>query len=217
VRPDPRRDRRGGRRAEFCPLYGTRLYAPGLAITARVVKNSGRRATSSPRRNLAAVCALSGAPVPAGSGRARGGAILEFGAGSGVLAVELLLELERLDSLPSEYFILELSAELRARQQGLLSQRAAHLLDRIRWLESLPAGVCAASCWQRSLDAMLCSCSCVAGAINERCVACEERDLSGAMSRGCATAQAVAALQAALPESLPDGYCSEINRRCRAG
>ncbi len=50
-----------------------------------------------------------------------GGAILEFGAGSGVLAVELLLELERLDSLPSAYFILELSAELRARQQCLLS------------------------------------------------------------------------------------------------
>ncbi|MCG8426078.1 MAG: SAM-dependent methyltransferase, partial [Chromatiales bacterium] len=42
--------------------------------------------------------------------------ILEFGAGSGALAVALLRELMRLDDLPERYLILELSAELRHRQ-----------------------------------------------------------------------------------------------------
>ena len=143
-----------------------------------------------------------------------GGAILEFGAGSGVLAVELLLELERLDSLPSAYFILELSAELRARQQCLLSQRAAHLLDRIRWLESLPAGgLRGVVLANEVLDAMPVQLFVrSAGALKERCVTCEEQGFIWRdVPAGALLTQAVAALQAALPASLPDGYCSEIN------
>lgn len=143
-----------------------------------------------------------------------GGAILEFGAGSGVLAVELLLELERLDCLPSAYFILELSAELRARQQCLLSQRAAHLLDRIHWLESLPAlGLRGVVLANEVLDAMPVQLFVRSGgAINERCVTSEEQGFVWRdVPAGAPLAQAVATLQTALPEPLPDGYCSEIN------
>lgn len=67
-----------------------------------------------------------------------GGDILEFGAGSGAMAADLLLALEALDCLPKYYFILEVSADLKQRQKMLLTQRAAHLLDRIVWLETLP-------------------------------------------------------------------------------
>ncbi|MDH5553133.1 MAG: SAM-dependent methyltransferase, partial [Nitrosomonas sp.] len=38
--------------------------------------------------------------------------ILEFGAGSGKLALDILLELEKQKCLPNQYFILELSADL---------------------------------------------------------------------------------------------------------
>ena len=38
--------------------------------------------------------------------------LLELGAGSGVMAADLLAALERLDALPDHYYILELSAEL---------------------------------------------------------------------------------------------------------
>src|SRR5689334_22778262 len=44
------------------------------------------------------------------------GDILELGAGSGIFAKDILLELEKLNSLPEHYFILEISAELRERQ-----------------------------------------------------------------------------------------------------
>jgi SAM-dependent MidA family methyltransferase len=68
-----------------------------------------------------------------------GGTILEVGAGSGILAADLLLELERLDCLPARYLILDLSPELRQRQRQTLSRRAPHLLDRVEWLTAFPA------------------------------------------------------------------------------
>jgi SAM-dependent MidA family methyltransferase len=64
--------------------------------------------------------------------------ILELGAGSGKLAADMLAELERLDSLPASYAILEVSADLRARQRILLRERLPYLLDRVHWLDELP-------------------------------------------------------------------------------
>ncbi len=66
------------------------------------------------------------------------GDILEFGAGSGAMAADVLLELERLGCLPGQYFILELSPELKQRQQQTLAQRAPHLLEIVSWLDGLP-------------------------------------------------------------------------------
>jgi SAM-dependent MidA family methyltransferase len=63
---------------------------------------------------------------------------LEFGAGTGKLALDLLLELEKLGRLPRHYFILEVSAELQQRQQILLERRAPHLAARAVWLTQLP-------------------------------------------------------------------------------
>ncbi len=65
--------------------------------------------------------------------------ILEAGAGSGALATDLLLELERLGRLPARYLILELSGELRARQQAMLRTRAPALASRVQWIDQLPA------------------------------------------------------------------------------
>jgi len=64
--------------------------------------------------------------------------ILEFGAGSGVMAADILLELERCGELPQSYKIIELSAALRSRQQQTLKERAPHLLQRVEWLNELP-------------------------------------------------------------------------------
>lgn len=67
-----------------------------------------------------------------------GGDILEVGAGSGVLAADLLLALEATDALPDHYFILELSADLCERQAEMLLQKAPRLVDRVHWLDALP-------------------------------------------------------------------------------
>ena len=64
--------------------------------------------------------------------------VIEVGAGSGRLAADLLLELERCGSLPDSYRILDLSGELRERQRTTLAERAPHLLSRVGWLDRLP-------------------------------------------------------------------------------
>ena len=67
-----------------------------------------------------------------------GGDILEFGAGSGQLAIDLLGELQRTACLPGRYLILERSAELRQRQQLALARELPQLMDRVSWIDSLP-------------------------------------------------------------------------------
>jgi SAM-dependent MidA family methyltransferase len=66
------------------------------------------------------------------------GSILEIGAGSGRLATDILLRLEELGQLPENYWILEVSADLRERQRKLLHERLPHLLPRIAWLDRPP-------------------------------------------------------------------------------
>lgn len=64
--------------------------------------------------------------------------LLEVGAGTGALAADLLRALEALDCLPETYAILELSGELRARQEENLAREVPHLAARVRWLDGLP-------------------------------------------------------------------------------
>jgi len=47
-----------------------------------------------------------------------GDAIMELGAGTGVMAADMLAYLATLDALPSNYYILESSADLRQRHTG---------------------------------------------------------------------------------------------------
>jgi SAM-dependent MidA family methyltransferase len=68
----------------------------------------------------------------------REGSILEVGAGSGRLAVDILSRLESLAQLPARYLILEVSADLKERQRTLLHAALPHLRDRVIWLDALP-------------------------------------------------------------------------------
>lgn len=68
----------------------------------------------------------------------KGGDILEFGAGSGILAAEILLSLKGLNQLPHRYCILELSPELKERQLNTIKSRAPDLLSLVQWLDKLP-------------------------------------------------------------------------------
>lgn len=70
--------------------------------------------------------------------RLDGGAILELGAGTGIMAADILLELRALNALPERYAILELGGELRERQRQTLTERTPDLLERVVWLDALP-------------------------------------------------------------------------------
>ncbi|MCF6767878.1 SAM-dependent methyltransferase [Thiotrichales bacterium 19S11-10] len=64
--------------------------------------------------------------------------ILEFGAGNGSFASQLLLMLEEKKKLPQRYFILEVSPYLKERQRKTFKEQIPHLLDHIDWLDRLP-------------------------------------------------------------------------------
>jgi SAM-dependent MidA family methyltransferase len=66
------------------------------------------------------------------------GVVMELGAGSGVLAVDLLAELKELGALPARYYILERSAAMRALQERRLNTQLPECMQRLEWLDSLP-------------------------------------------------------------------------------
>ncbi len=80
--------------------------------------------------------------------------LLEIGAGSGALAASLLEELQALGTPPDQYFILELSADLRQRERDTLAARVPHLLDRVIWLSELPHTFSGVVIGNEVLDAM---------------------------------------------------------------
>lgn len=76
--------------------------------------------------------------------------VMEFGAGSGALAAQVIAELDALGAGLARYRIVELSAELRERQR----ERLAHWRDRVEWLDELPDAIEAIVVGNEVLDAM---------------------------------------------------------------
>jgi SAM-dependent MidA family methyltransferase len=71
--------------------------------------------------------------------QATAGNVLELGAGTGKLAAGLLQRLAELEQLPQQYCILEVSANLRQRQQDYLQKLLPEdLFLRVQWLDRLP-------------------------------------------------------------------------------
>lgn len=80
--------------------------------------------------------------------------ILELGAGTGKLCVDVLSALENQNALPKHYYILELSAELRSKQQALIASVLPHLQDRVQWLTAWPKDFVGVVLANEVLDAM---------------------------------------------------------------
>lgn len=80
--------------------------------------------------------------------------LIEVGAGTGLLAADLLAALEATGQLPETYSILELSGELRARQFDTLAEKVPHLASRVRWLDAMPERFAGAVVANEVLDVM---------------------------------------------------------------
>lgn len=140
--------------------------------------------------------------------------MLEFGAGSGVMAADILLELERLRALPGHYFIVELSSELRERQKQTIIDRAPHLAEKVQWLDALPEqpvqGVVVAN---EVLDAMPVECFRIAdGAVEQlRVVARHGHLKAGYAQADEAMVEQVRTIEQRRGKAFDNGYCSEFN------
>jgi SAM-dependent MidA family methyltransferase len=187
------------------------LYAPGLgyySAGAAKIGASGDFTTAPEISDLFSACvAQQCAQILADSG----GAILELGAGTGRMAAGVLQSLAAQGVLPERYSILEVSADLRERQQRRIAALPADLASRVVWLDSLPAepmrGVMLAN---EVLDALPFQ----RFALHEEDMleigvgVSDEGQLVEALRSADQTLRE--ALIATLPELLPDGYRSEI-------
>lgn len=196
------------------------LYAPGLGYYAAGNTKFGAELPTGDFTTAPEMTPLFGqtlarqiAQVLTASGSVQ---VLEFGAGSGALAAALIPALRLLGIEPT-YQILEVSADLRARQQ----QRLAEFGACVSWLDALPVAFSGCVVANEVLDAMpitLFSWSADGQAmeIGVRLVQDETADAEPVFSYAQRSASAV--LQNAIAQRMPPlpGYQSEINLQAEA-
>lgn len=133
--------------------------------------------------------------------------ILEFGAGSGRLAFDLLTELEAQGVAVERYSIMEVSGELRARQEERLRD-----FPQVEWLEALPDAFSGVVLANEVLDAMPVQLVVkTETGWRERGVVIDGGRLAFA-ERAC-DAALLARIAAQIPDAdaLPAGYVSEVH------
>ena len=147
----------------------------------------------------------------------RGGSILEIGAGTGRLAVDVLRRMETLGALPAEYCILEISADLRDRQQRLIAAELPHLHARVRWLDAPPAsGFRGAILANEVLDALpVARFSWWPDRVEEWGVGVDEGQFIWTSRPADARLQSAVGDIAAMNHDWQGGYCSELCLRMR--
>src|SRR5512135_1776469 len=131
------------------------LYEPGLGYYSAGARKVGRHGDFVTAPEVAPVfsrcLAVQCADVLREFG---GGDVLELGAGSGVMAADMLAEFAALSALPRRYLILDVSADLRERQRATIAAAVPHLLDRVVWLDRLPGALEGVVVANEVLDAM---------------------------------------------------------------
>ena len=128
----------------FAQLMDAALYAPGLGYYSGGAKKFGFEGDFVTASEISPLFSQTIARqvkqvLSALKAKSKQTDILELGAGTGRFARELLLEMAKLEQLPTRYMILEVSAHLREVQQSTLKAALPkELLSRVVWLDALP-------------------------------------------------------------------------------
>ena len=131
------------------------LYAPGLGYyTAGARKfGAGGDFTTAPEMTPLFARALA-TPIATILAASSARDVVEFGAGTGTLAAELLTTLAALDALPARYRILDVSPDLVDRQRATIARLAPAQLARVEWIDALPDAIDGAVVMNEVLDAI---------------------------------------------------------------
>lgn len=125
---------------DFATFMHMALYTPGLGYYSGGAKKFGFGGDFVTAPEISPLFAQALAKQVAQVLQLTQGNVLELGAGTGKLAADLLLTLAELDTLPTHYYILEVSDYLRQVQREQLKQKLPTVLfEKLVWLDALPA------------------------------------------------------------------------------
>jgi len=144
----------GGGDLPFATFMHEALYAPGLGYYVAGTRKFGVEGDFVTAPEISPLFGFVIARQISGVLRETGGDLLEFGAGTGSLAVALLGKLATLDAAPSRYRILEVSPELKLRQQRRIAADIPALADRVEWVDDMPSSFSGVIVANEVLDAM---------------------------------------------------------------
>ena len=196
--------------AEFMQLA---LYTPGLGYYSGGNQKFGQAGDFVTAPEISPIFAQTIAKQAAQILSMSDGSILELGAGTGKLAADLLRELDQLNCLPEQYFILEVSAHLRqVQQENCHAKLPENLFTRLVWLDTLPKKFSGLIFGNEVLDAI------PAHIVHKTVDGWYERGVSfdadfiwrdNLINDVAPLTQA--SLTEHLPEDLPIGYITEVN------
>lgn len=139
----------------FSDYMNIALYSPGLGYYSGGAKKFGIGGDFVTAPEISPLFAQSLANQVAEVLVQTKGDLLELGAGSGRLAIDLLIALQDLEQLPSRYFILEVSAYLRqVQRENIQKHLPSELAARVEWLDALPESFVGVIVGNEVLDAV---------------------------------------------------------------
>jgi SAM-dependent MidA family methyltransferase len=133
----------------FARFMELALYAPDLGYYSGGSSKLGKDGDFTTAPEITPLFGKTLAQIIADLMRQSRAQILEFGAGTGQLAFDILTELAEMGVPVANYTIVELSGELRARQEALLGE-----FPQVRWLDQLPTAFSGVVLGNEVLDAM---------------------------------------------------------------
>lgn len=125
------------------------LYAPDLGYYSGGAAKLGKDGDFTTAPEMLALFGATLAQLAASLLAQTSAQVMEFGAGTGRLAFDFLSECQAAGIAVERYFIVELSGELRARQEDLLKN-----FPQVQWLQQMPEAFCGVVLGNEVLDAM---------------------------------------------------------------
>jgi SAM-dependent MidA family methyltransferase len=200
----------------FADYMETVLYAPRLGYYSGGATKLGQHGDFTTAPEMSALFGATLAQLASQLFAQTGAQVMEFGAGSGKLAFDFLTECQRNQVLVERYFIVELSGELRARQEALLQP-----FPQVVWLQAMPAAFSGVVLGNEVLDAMPVQLVMKTDSGWHECGVVFDDDqalmLSTNPQRAAGTeAASVNIAQIPEPDALPIGYLTETHQIAQA-
>ena len=130
---------RAGGKISFAEYMQLCLYAPGLGYYSAGSQKLGKQGDFTTAPEMSSLFSRTFAHhIGEVLVQLEQPSILEFGAGSGKMAADILRELSDIDRLPKTYYIVEVSADLRDRQYKKIQDLVPDLASKVEWLDQFP-------------------------------------------------------------------------------